>query len=243
MLKEISGRGWILSCGHNTQHTTLTHNTWHSRSQISPGDANFEQFITVFTWLQQKIGTWFSEAFRYLLKGGFSSGIVLSVSLHLLKPRSFQQPNLHVWKISDHSFEKEWEYCFSLLTAADSFPWRRRLMGRVAGLFAATAAEAEGTSLCGLCGPQDADGRCVQELHASQGIASRNHFHTVLVLSWTPYFHDPSLHFASVFLRYRYVLKHCYIDDNNYLHNKLTWSRQTDGRKSERRTKKGHTNE
>lgn len=37
--------------------------------------------------------------------------------------------------------------------------------------------------------------------------------------------------------------KCCFIDENNYLHNKLTRSRKTDGRESEKRTKKGHTDE
>lgn len=41
----------------------------------------------------------------------------------------------------------------------------------------------EGTSLHGLSGPQDADERCAQEPHASQGIASMNQFHTALILA------------------------------------------------------------
>lgn len=53
----------------------------------------------------------------------------------------------------------------------------------VAELVAATAVEAEGTSLHELSVPQGADGRYVQEPHASQGIASMNQFHTVLILA------------------------------------------------------------
>ena len=41
----------------------------------------------------------------------------------------------------------------------------------------------------------------------------------------------------------KYALNRCFIDGNNYLHNKLTGSRKTDGRESEKRTGKGHTDE
>lgn len=54
-------------------------------------------------------------------------------------------------------------------------------MRTVAGLFAATAAAAEGASQHGLSGSQADNGLHGQELGASQGIASRDWFHAVLV--------------------------------------------------------------
>lgn len=98
-------------------YVVMTHNTQHSRDQTSLDNVNFEQFISGFTWLQQKLGTWFSEMFRHLLKGDFSFGIVIRISLHLLKPKFFQQLNLHVWKTSDSRFEEEGQHHFLLLWA------------------------------------------------------------------------------------------------------------------------------